>query len=165
MSSDVTGRRSATSRTAQGSTERAIGPGVTSPCVDAPAEVLEFIRYCYRRRGIGWPELYDEMCGVAARGSYRGMDYDALSALGIGFSLQELPRLAALSGRVVAEERGARAAAQGGVMADVVVMPEGGATGEGGGGTDTGPVLALEPNRAGDEASRVRAAMIAATAG
>ena len=41
-------------------------------------EVVEFIRFCYRRRGIGWPELYDEMCGVAARGLYRGMDYEGL---------------------------------------------------------------------------------------
>jgi len=82
--------------------------GPHTPAVDAPAEVLEFIRYCYRRRGIGWPELYDEMCAVAARGSYRGMDYEGLGRLGIGFSLGELPRLAALSHRIVAEERAAR---------------------------------------------------------
>jgi hypothetical protein len=77
---------------------------------EVPGEVIEFIRYCYRRRGIGWPELYDEMCAVAARGSYRGMDYDQLARLGIGFSLGELPRLAALSQRVVSEERRAREA-------------------------------------------------------
>jgi hypothetical protein len=77
---------------------------------EANAEVLEFIRFCYRRRGIGWPELYDEMCAVAARGSFRGIDYDRLAALGVGFSLRELPRLAALAGRVVAEERRAAAA-------------------------------------------------------
>jgi hypothetical protein len=80
---------------------------------DAPAEratevapeVLEFIRFCYRRRGIGWPELYDEMCTVAARGLFRAMDYDRLGALGVGFSLDELPRLAALAQRIVTEER------------------------------------------------------------
>ena len=77
---------------------------------EAPAEVLAFIRYCYQRRGLGWPELYDEMCAVAARGSYRGMDYDGLARLGIGFSLCEMPRLAALANRVVAEERVARQA-------------------------------------------------------
>jgi len=77
---------------------------------DVPAEVLAFIRYCYQRRGLGWPELYDEMCAVAARGSYRGMDYDGLARLGIGFSLCEMPRLAALANRVVAEERVARQA-------------------------------------------------------
>ncbi len=81
-----------------------------APDPEPPPEVLEFIRYCYRRRGFGWPELYDEMCAVAARGSYRGMDYEGLARLGIGFSLGELPRLAALSGRIVAEERAARQA-------------------------------------------------------
>jgi hypothetical protein len=33
------------------------------------------------------------------------MDYERLGALGVGFSLDELPRLAALAQRVVAEER------------------------------------------------------------
>lgn len=103
MSSDSKGRSAATS-----SPMHAPSDGPLTPGVDAPAEVLEFIRYCYRRRGIGWPELYDEMCAVAARGSYRGMDYEGLGRLGIGFSLGELPRLAALSHRIVAEERAAR---------------------------------------------------------
>ena len=76
---------------------------------DVAPEVLEFIRFCYRRRGIGWPELYDEMCCVAARGLFRGMDYDGLAALGVGFSLEELPRLTSLAQRVVAEERALRA--------------------------------------------------------
>ena len=99
------GRSAAASSHAQPRSEAMI-----APAVDAPAEVLEFIRYCYRRRGFGWPELYDEMCAVAARGSYRGLDYDGLGRLGVGFSLGELPRLAALSGRIVAEERAARQA-------------------------------------------------------
>lgn len=103
MSSDRKGRSAATS-----SPMHAPSDGLHTPALDAPAEVLEFIRYCYRRRGIGWPELYDEMCAVAARGSYRGMDYEGLGRLGIGFSLGELPRLAALSHRIVAEERAAR---------------------------------------------------------
>jgi hypothetical protein len=75
------------------------------PTAEVAPEVLEFIRFCYRRRGIGWPELYDEMCCVAARGLFRAMDYERLSALGVGFSLTELPRLAALAQRVVADER------------------------------------------------------------
>lgn len=82
---------------------------LAAPAPEAAPEVLEFIRYCYRRRGIGWPELYDEMCGVAARGTFRGIDYERLAALGVGFSLGELPRLAQLAQRVVAEERAGRA--------------------------------------------------------
>jgi len=64
------------------------------------------VRFCYRRRAVQWPELYDEMCAVAARGEYRGMDYEQLQGLGIGFALAALPGLAALSARVIAEERG-----------------------------------------------------------
>ena len=36
-------------------------------------DAVEFIRFCYRRRRVGWPELYDEMCAVAARGLFRGL--------------------------------------------------------------------------------------------
>ena len=70
-----------------------VAPAPVSQTV--PPEVIDFIRYCYQRRRIGWPELYDEMCGVAARGEFRGMDYD---------------RLAALAQRVVIDERRRRVA-------------------------------------------------------
>jgi hypothetical protein len=80
-----------------------------------PEEVVAFIRYCYQRRRIGWPELYDEMCGVAARAEFRDMDYERLEALGVRFSLQEMGRLASLAQQVVADERRRRAdAARGG---------------------------------------------------
>ena len=74
-----------------------------APASAPSADGVEFVKFCYHRRKVGWPELYDEMCAVAARGSYRGMDYEGLGRLGIGFSLGELPRLAALSHRIVAE--------------------------------------------------------------
>ncbi len=41
------------------------------------------------------PELYDEMWAVASRGLYRGWGSDDLNDNGIGFSLFELPALAA----------------------------------------------------------------------
>ena len=66
------------------------------------------MRFCYQRRRVGWPELYDEMCAVATRGLYQGMGSDALAEIGVGFSLFETPRLAALVTRVVAEEQAAR---------------------------------------------------------
>ena len=69
---------------------------------------VEFIRFCYRRRRVGWPELYDEMCAVAARGLFRGLVADDLAAHGIGFSLFDMPALAALSTRIVVEEQAAR---------------------------------------------------------
>ena len=72
---------------------------------DPEAEAVEFVRFCYRRRAVAWPELYDEMCAVAARGDYRGMEYEELQGLGIGFGLAALPRLAEMANRVIAQER------------------------------------------------------------
>lgn len=71
-------------------------------------DAVAFIRFCYRRRRVGWPELYDEMCAVAGRGLYRGMSSDDLAAFGIGFSLFDMPALAALAATVVAEEQALR---------------------------------------------------------
>ena len=84
----------------------ALEEAVEAPPFDPDAEAVEFVRFCYRRRAVAWPELYDEMCAVAARGDYRGMDYEQLQRLGIGFALAALPRLAELAARVIAQERG-----------------------------------------------------------
>ena len=82
---------------------------LAGPCArTAPTpttEALAFVRFCYRRRAVAWPELYDEMCAVAARGDYRGLGYEQLEDLGIRFALAALPRLAAMATRVMAEER------------------------------------------------------------
>jgi hypothetical protein len=78
-------------------------PVEPAPPVDPRA--VEFVRFCYLRRRVSWPELYDEMCLVAARGSFRGMSYDELSEVGVSFTLSGLPPLIQLSHRVVAEER------------------------------------------------------------
>jgi hypothetical protein len=72
---------------------------------DPDAAAADFVRFCYRRRAVAWPELYDEMCAVAARGDYQGMSYEQLERLGIRFALTALPRLADLAARVIAEER------------------------------------------------------------
>jgi hypothetical protein len=77
---------------------RAIEVGLTP-------EAIEFVRFCYRRRRVGWPELYDEMSAVAARGLFQGWSYVELGEHGIGFCLDELPRLAALAERIAREER------------------------------------------------------------
>lgn len=70
----------------------------------ASDDAVEFVRFCYSRRRVGWPELYDEMCAVAGRGLFRGWGSDELSAEGIGFTLFEMPALATLVHRVIAEE-------------------------------------------------------------
>jgi hypothetical protein len=69
------------------------------------ADAVEFIRFCYARRRVGWPELYDEMCAVASRGLFRGWGPDDLEPHGIKFGLFEMPHLAMTVSEVVAEDR------------------------------------------------------------
>jgi hypothetical protein len=57
-------------------------------------EVVEFIQFCHRRRHVGWPEIYDEMCAVAARREFNGWGHDQLAERGLTFALFEMPRLA-----------------------------------------------------------------------
>ncbi len=72
---------------------------------DAPdPDALAFVRFCRGRRRVAWPELYDEMWAVASRGLFRGWGFDELEGRGIGFSLSQTRRLAALVARVIAEE-------------------------------------------------------------
>ena len=65
---------------------------------------IDFVRFCYRRRRVGWPELYDEMCAVAGRGVYHGFCADDLGRIGIGFALDQMPALASMVHQVVAED-------------------------------------------------------------
>ena len=69
------------------------------------ADAVEFIRFCYARRRVGWPELYDEMCAAASRGLFRGWGSDELADHGIRFGLFDMPRLAASVNEIVAEDR------------------------------------------------------------
>ena len=86
----------------QRASEPGYDPNVTP---DLPtADIAAFIRHCHRRRGLKWPELYDEMCGVAARREFNGWDHAELAARGLTFSLLEMPRLAAWARSILAEE-------------------------------------------------------------
>ncbi len=59
-----------------------------------PKELADFIRYCHRRRPSAWPELYDVMCGIAARREFRGWGPEQLGERGLTFALGGMPRLA-----------------------------------------------------------------------
>jgi hypothetical protein len=75
----------------------------SGPSGELPApDLVAFIRYCHQRHGASWPELYDEMCAVAARREYHGWDHDQLAARGLTFSLFEMPRLAGWARAVLA---------------------------------------------------------------
>ncbi len=69
-----------------------------------PSEAMEFVRFCYARRPVSWPQLYDEMSAVAGRGLYRGWGYTELAEHGIRFTLPDLPGLAALVATVARTE-------------------------------------------------------------
>ena len=86
-------------------------------------DAVEFIRFCYARRRIGWPELYDEMCAVASRGLFRGWGPDELGAHGIGFGLFEMPRLASTVAQIVADDRARAKEATVAKAAVVAVVP------------------------------------------
>jgi hypothetical protein len=122
------------------------GPVALSSTPEAEA----FVRFCYQRRRVGWPELYDERCAVATRGLYQGMGADALAEIGVGFSLFETPRLAQVVRRVVAEEQAARKAAKAGTCPATAPAPPSPVVED--------PQAAVEPSRVEIEAPRVLAA-------
>lgn len=52
--------------------------------------VRDFILFCLQRQGNKWPALYDEMCWVAGRRLFRGLDYACLRKLGLSLSLTSI---------------------------------------------------------------------------
>ena len=103
-------------------------------------DAADFIRFCYRRRRVGWPELYDEMCAVAARGLFRGLGADDLATHGIGFGLFDMPGLAAMAAGIVAEEQALRRPMTVVLAVDPVVpQPEPSTVIEESGTIETGP--------------------------
>ena len=52
--------------------------------------VRDFILFCLRRQGKGWPALYDEMCRVAGQRLFRGLGYTDLRKLGLSFGLIDI---------------------------------------------------------------------------
>lgn len=115
---------------------------------EAGGIVEEFVRFCRRRRRVGWPELYDEMCAVAGRGIFRGWGMVELAEHGIGFTLADMPHLAAIVGAVVQAER---ASAAGGLPRTLAAEPQAGSLSEGARGSVTGSAPA--PDQGGSPTS------------
>ena len=90
---------------------------VARPALDQSlaSDAAEFVRFCYRRRRVAWPAIYDEMCSVATRRLFRDLGHAELAERGIGFSLYEIPALAGLAQRVIAEELDRTSRARAGV--------------------------------------------------
>ena len=66
---------------------------------------IDFISYCYERRGAGWPSLYDEMCFVAGNRLYRGLGYEELREAGLDFTLGGLGKTSKLVNEVTRRMR------------------------------------------------------------
>ena len=71
---------------------------------------IEFIQFCFSRRAVGWPQLYDEMCSVASNRLFQGLGYEELREAGIDFTLSGLQRTARLSIEVTRRMRAVSAA-------------------------------------------------------
>jgi hypothetical protein len=52
--------------------------------------VRDFILFCVQRQGNKWPAIYDEMCWVAGRRLFRGLEYADLRKLGLSLSLTSI---------------------------------------------------------------------------
>ncbi len=61
---------------------------------------IDFIMFCFARRGAGWPSLYDEMCYVAGNRLYRGLGYEELRDAGLDFTLGGLGKTSRLVSEV-----------------------------------------------------------------
>ena len=66
---------------------------------------IDFIMFCFERRGAGWPFLYDEMCYVAGNRLYRGLGYEELTEAGLDFTLGGLGKTSRLVNEVTKRQR------------------------------------------------------------
>ena len=66
---------------------------------------IDFITFCFKRRGAGWPFLYDEMCYVAGNRLYRGLGYEELQEAGLDFTLGGLGKTSRLVKEVTRQTR------------------------------------------------------------
>ena len=75
------------------------------------ALAIEFIAFCFQRRPVEWPQLYDEMCYVAGNRLYKGLGYEELRAAGLDFTLSGLARTSRVAAEVTRSMRGEAALA------------------------------------------------------
>ena len=65
----------------------------------------DFVVFCFERRPVAWPSLYDEMCYVAGHRLFRGMGYEDLREAGLDFTLGGSQAMARLAQDVIARLR------------------------------------------------------------
>ena len=77
------------------------------------ALAIEFIAFCFNRRSVDWPQLYDEMCYVAGNRLYKGLGYEELREAGLDFTLVGLARTSRVATEVTRSMRRETALAAG----------------------------------------------------
>jgi hypothetical protein len=80
--------------------QRRVGGGDGVPDERIAQVAIDFIAFCFERKGADWPVLYDEMCFVAGKRLYRGLGYDELKEAGLDFTLAGLARTSRLTNEV-----------------------------------------------------------------
>ena len=66
---------------------------------------VDFISFCFSRRSVEWPLLYDEMCYVASNKLYRGLGYEELREIGLDLTLGGLVQTSRIANEVTREMR------------------------------------------------------------
>ena len=66
---------------------------------------IDFIAFCFTRRAVAWPQLYDEMCYVAGNRLFRGLGYEELRETGLDFTLEGLAKTSRLAVEVTRRMR------------------------------------------------------------
>lgn len=66
---------------------------------------IDFIAFCFSRRAVTWPQLYDEMCYVAGNRLFQDLGYEELSAAGLDFTLGGLAKTSRLANEVTGRLR------------------------------------------------------------
>jgi hypothetical protein len=78
---------------------------------------IDFISFCFARRSVEWPLLYDEMCHVASNKLYRGIGYEELREAGLDLSLGGLVRTSRIANEVTRQMRMGDRQLRGGLLA------------------------------------------------
>lgn len=78
---------------------------------------IDFISFCFSRRSVEWPLLYDEMCYVASNRLYRGLGYGELREIGLDLTLSGLVRTSRIANEVTREMRTEHRQLRGGLLA------------------------------------------------
>lgn len=78
---------------------------------------IDFISFCFSRRAVEWPLLYDEMCHVASNKLYRGLGYEELRDVGLDLTLGGLVRTSRITNEVTREMRNGQGRLRGGLLA------------------------------------------------